>query len=250
MRGDVIVREARDPDTTQTRFERECDTAAPAVRPVSILGRTAHDERREPARIPACSLFNGYLYERMVNEMLETATLGGGCFWCTEAVFLDVDGVTAVESGYAGGHTRNPGYRDVCDGDTGHAEVVNVTFDPARIGYREIVEIFFATHDPTQLNRQGNDVGTQYRSVVFTHSDAQRDTALDVIRELEREQVFGQPIVTQVVPLDGNYWPAEDYHQNYYARNPGQGYCSVVIGPKLAKFRQKFAHRLKSSRGA
>lgn len=199
---------------------------------------------------PARSLLNGYLYERMVNEMLETATLGGGCFWCTEAVFLDVDGVTAVESGYAGGHTRNPGYRDVCDGDTGHAEVVNVTFDPARIGYREIVEIFFATHDPTQLNRQGNDVGTQYRSVVFTHSDAQRDTALDVIRALEREQVFGQPIVTQVVPLDGNYWPAEDYHQNYYARNPGQGYCSVVIGPKLAKFRKKFAHRLKSSRGA
>ncbi|MBJ9620421.1 peptide-methionine (S)-S-oxide reductase MsrA [Burkholderia multivorans] len=187
----------------------------------------------------------------MANEMLETATLGGGCFWCTEAVFLDVDGVTAVQSGYAGGHTRNPGYRDVCDGDTGHAEVVNVTFDPSRIGYREILEIFFATHDPTQLNRQGNDVGTQYRSVVFTHSDAQRDTALDVIRELEREQVFGQPIVTEVVPLDGNYWPAEDYHQNYYARNPGQGYCAVVIGPKLAKFRQKFAHRLKSSqRGA
>ncbi|WGY67856.1 peptide-methionine (S)-S-oxide reductase MsrA [Burkholderia cepacia] len=186
----------------------------------------------------------------MGNEMLETATLGGGCFWCTEAVFLDVDGVTAAQSGYAGGHTRNPGYRDICEGDTGHAEVVNVTFDPARIGYREILEIFFATHDPTQLNRQGNDVGTQYRSVVFTHSDAQRDTALDVIRELEREQVFGQPIVTQVVPLDGNYWPAEDYHQNYYARNPGQGYCSVVIGPKLAKFRQKFSHRLKSLRGA
>ncbi|WP_179401506.1 peptide-methionine (S)-S-oxide reductase MsrA [Burkholderia guangdongensis] len=181
--------------------------------------------------------------------MSEVATLGGGCFWCQEAVFLDVDGVTAVESGYAGGHTRNPGYRDVCDGDTGHAEVVAVTFDPARIGYREILEIFFATHDPTQLNRQGNDVGTQYRSVVFTHSDAQRDTALDVIREIEREGVYAQPIVTQVEPLGGNYWPAEDYHQNYYARNPGQGYCAVVIGPKLAKFRQKFAHRLKSRRG-
>ncbi|WDD95110.1 peptide-methionine (S)-S-oxide reductase MsrA [Burkholderia sp. FERM BP-3421] len=180
----------------------------------------------------------------------EVATLGGGCFWCTEAVFLDIDGVTAVESGYAGGHTRAPGYRDVCEGDTGHAEVVKVTFDPARISYREVVEIFFATHDPTQLNRQGNDTGTQYRSVVFTHSDAQRDTARQVIDELTREQVFGAPIVTQVVPLDDdNYWPAEAYHQNYYARNPEQGYCAAVIGPKVAKFRQKFAHRLKSRHG-
>ncbi len=180
----------------------------------------------------------------------EVATLGGGCFWCTEAVFLDIDGVTAVESGYAGGHTHAPSYRDVCEGDTGHAEVVKVTFDPARISYREVVEIFFATHDPTQLNRQGNDTGTQYRSVVFTHSDAQRDTARQVIDELTREQVFGAPIVTQVVPLDDdNYWPAEAYHQNYYARNPEQGYCAAVIGPKVAKFRQKFAHRLKSRRG-
>ncbi|VBG26900.1 peptide methionine sulfoxide reductase [Burkholderia pseudomallei] len=187
--------------------------------------------------------------ENQGHSALETATLAGGCFWCQEAVFLDVDGVTAVESGYAGGHTRNPGYRDVCDGDTGHAEVVSVSFDPARIGYREILEIFFATHDPTQLNRQGNDVGTQYRSVIFTHSDAQRDAALELIRTLERDKLYDDPIVTQVEPLNGNYWPAEAYHQNYYARNPGQGYCAVVIGPKLAKFRQKFAHRLKS-RGA
>lgn len=159
----------------------------------------------------------------------EIATLGGGCFWCQEAVFLDVNGVTAVESGYAGGHTRNPGYRDVCDGETGHAEVVNVTFDPSRIGYREIVEIFFATHDPTQLNRQGNDVGTQYRSVIFTRSDAQRDVALDVIRALERDKLYDAPIVTQVEPLNDNYWPAEAYHQNYYARNPGRG-CATASG--------------------
>ncbi|MBN3726622.1 peptide-methionine (S)-S-oxide reductase MsrA [Burkholderia sp. Ac-20379] len=182
-------------------------------------------------------------------EKTEIAVLGGGCFWCTEAVFLDVDGVLAVESGYAGGQTRNPTYRAVCEGDTGHAEVVKVTFDPARIGYREILEIFFATHDPTQLNRQGADVGTQYRSIVFADSDAQREAALDVIAALGREQIFGAPIVTVVEPLDGNYWPAEEYHRNYFARNPQQGYCAAVIGPKVAKFRQKFAHRLKS-RGA
>ena len=183
----------------------------------------------------------------MGNEMLETATLGGGCFWCTEAVFLDVDGVTAVQSGYAGGHTRNPGYRDICEGDTGHAEVVNVTFDPARIGYREILEIFFATHDPTTLNRQGNDVGTQYRSVIFTHSDAQRETALQAIREIGEQGIYDGQIVTQVLPLDGNYWPAEAYHQNYFAQHPNQGYCSFVVAPKVAKFRQKFAHRIKAS---
>ncbi|SUW59793.1 Peptide methionine sulfoxide reductase MsrA [Burkholderia oklahomensis] len=205
------------------------------------------------ARRPGAARATGMTNERETDMSSqatnEVATLGGGCFWCQEAVFLDVDGVTAVESGYAGGRTRNPGYRDVCDGDTGHAEVVNVTFDPSRIGYREILEIFFATHDPTQLNRQGNDVGTQYRSAIFTHSDAQRDTALDLIRTLERDKLYDDPIVTQVEPLNGNYWPAEAYHQNYYARNPGQGYCVVVIGPKLAKFRRKFAHRLKS-RGA
>ncbi len=166
----------------------------------------------------------------MNQAVQEVAVFGGGCFWCTEAVFLDVEGVLAVESGYAGGHTRNPGYREVCDGDTGHAEVVKVSFDPARIGYREMLEIFFATHDPTQLNRQGTDVGTQYRSVVFAESDAQREAALEVIATLEREHIFGAPIVTKVVLLDGNYWPAEEYHQNYFARNPEQGYCAAVIG--------------------
>jgi peptide-methionine (S)-S-oxide reductase len=175
----------------------------------------------------------------------ETATLGGGCFWCTEAVFLAVEGVLSVESGYAGGSVANPSYEQVCDGGTGHAEVVKVEFDPSVIGYREILEIFFATHDPTQLNRQGNDVGTQYRSAVFTHSEEQRKIALDVIGELQREDVYGGKIVTQVTPLNDDYYPAEAYHQNYFAQHPNQGYCSFVVAPKVAKFRQKFAHRLK-----
>jgi peptide-methionine (S)-S-oxide reductase len=177
----------------------------------------------------------------------EVATLGGGCFWCLEAVYLGVEGVNSVESGYAGGQTQRPTYEQVCDGVTGHAEVVNVDFDPAKIGYREILDIFFAIHDPTQLNRQGNDVGTQYRSVIFTHSDAQRETALQTIREIGEQQIYDGQIVTQVLPLDGNYWPAEAYHQNYFAQHPNQGYCSFVVAPKVAKFRQKFAHRIKAS---
>jgi peptide-methionine (S)-S-oxide reductase len=177
----------------------------------------------------------------------EVATLGGGCFWCLEAVYLGVDGVSAVESGYAGGQTQRPTYEQVCDGVTGHAEVVKVDFDPAKISYREILDIFFAIHDPTQLNRQGNDVGTQYRSVVFTHSDAQRETALQAIREIGEQRIYDAQIVTQVLPLDGNYWPAEAYHQNYFAQHPNQGYCSFVVAPKVAKFRQKFAHRIKAS---
>ncbi|MDR5749690.1 MULTISPECIES: peptide-methionine (S)-S-oxide reductase MsrA [unclassified Caballeronia] len=175
----------------------------------------------------------------------ETAVVGGGCFWCTEAVFLGVEGVLSVESGYAGGQVRNPSYEQVCDGNTGHAEVVKVEFDPSVIGYREVLEIFFATHDPTQLNRQGNDVGTQYRSAVFTESEEQRSVALDVIDALQREDVYDGKIVTEVTPLDGNYFPAEAYHQNYFAQHPNQGYCSFVIAPKVAKFRQKFASRLK-----
>jgi peptide-methionine (S)-S-oxide reductase len=176
----------------------------------------------------------------------EVATLGGGCFWCLEAVYLGVDGVNSVESGYAGGQTREPTYEQVCDGETGHAEVVKVDFDTAKISYREILDIFFAIHDPTQLNRQGNDVGTQYRSVVFTHSDAQREAALQAIREIGEQQIYDGQIVTQVLPLDGNYWSAEAYHQNYFAQHPNQGYCSFVVAPKVAKFRQKFAHRIKA----
>ncbi|MFN9773879.1 MAG: peptide-methionine (S)-S-oxide reductase MsrA [Burkholderiales bacterium] len=175
---------------------------------------------------------------------IETATLGGGCFWCLEAVYLDVDGVTAVESGYAGGQVRDPSYEQVCGGDTGHAEVVRVSFDTDRISYREILQVFFGIHDPTTLNRQGNDVGTQYRSVIYTHCDAQTAAAREMIDELERQRVFDDPIVTEVAPVP-EYWPGEAYHQRYFERNPYQGYCMMVVGPKVAKFRKQFKHRLK-----
>ena len=176
-----------------------------------------------------------------MSQTTETATLGGGCFWCLEAVYLDVEGVKSVESGYAGGTLERPTYEQVCDGGTGHAEVVKVQFDPTRISYHEILKIFFSIHDPTQLNRQGNDVGEQYRSVIFTDSERQREIALESIRELERDGVFGAPIVTKVEPLGDNYWPAESYHQRYFAQHPEQGYCAFVVAPKVAEFRAKFA---------
>lgn len=176
----------------------------------------------------------------------ELATLGGGCFWCLEAVYLDVEGVTAVESGYAGGEVDSPRYEQVCEGTTGHAEVVKVTFDPARISYRDILQIFFAIHDPTTLNRQGHDVGTQYRSVIFTHSEDQHQAAREIIDDLERQRVYDDPVVTQVLPVP-RYWPAEPYHQDYFARNPFQGYCMMVVGPKVAKFRKQFASFLKKT---
>jgi peptide-methionine (S)-S-oxide reductase len=178
--------------------------------------------------------------------MNEQATLGGGCFWCLEAVYQLVDGVSGVKSGYAGGTTRDPTYEQVCSGATGHAEVVQVTFDPAVISYREILEIFFGTHDPTTLDRQGADVGTQYRSAIFTHSEEQATVARGLVAELDREGLFDGPIVTQIAPLDRVY-PAERYHDDYYRRNPNQGYCRVVVGPKLAKFRKSYAHRLVKS---
>lgn len=168
-----------------------------------------------------------------------SATLGGGCFWCLEAVYQEVEGVVHVESGYAGGHVDNPSYQQVCEGSTGHAEVVRIEFDPARISYRSLLAIFFAIHDPTTLNRQGNDVGTQYRSVVFYHDDQQRQAVESVIAELVAEGVYARPIVTQVAPLT-NYFVAEAHHQNYYRQNPYQGYCAYVISPKLAKFRKRF----------
>ncbi len=175
----------------------------------------------------------------------EIATLGGGCFWCLEAVYDQLKGVTDVVSGYAGGHVPNPDYRAVCTGTTGHAEVVQVTFDPAVIGYRDILNVFFTIHDPTTLNRQGADVGTQYRSAIFTHSPEQAATAREVIAALEAERVYPNPIVTQIAPLE-TFYPAEDYHQEYFARNPGQGYCTVVIAPKVAKFRKHYLDRLKA----
>jgi peptide-methionine (S)-S-oxide reductase len=176
---------------------------------------------------------------------LDTATLGGGCFWCTEAVMNDVRGVERVASGYAGGHVPDPTYEQVCTGATGHAEVVQVTFDPAVVSYRDLLRIFFATHDPTTPNRQGADVGPQYRSIIFTNSDEQRRVAEEVIAELEREGVWDAPIVTQVEPLT-TFYPAETYHTRYYERNPRQPYCQVVIAPKVAKLRRSFAEMLKS----
>ncbi len=176
---------------------------------------------------------------------MEKATLGGGCFWCTEAVFDRIEGVESVVSGYTGGHLPNPTYDQVCAGDTGHAEVVQVTFDPAVITYREILEIFFATHDPTTQDRQGNDVGEQYRSIIFAEDDEQELIAREVMDSLSAEEVFEAPIVTQVDRLH-TFWPAEDGHQEFFAQNPGQPYCVFVIAPKVTKLREQFAHRLKS----
>lgn len=172
----------------------------------------------------------------------EIATLGGGCFWCLEAVYQELNGVQQVESGYAGGQVANPGYEDVCGGQTGHAEVVRITFDPAVLSYREILEIFFTIHDPTTLNRQGNDCGTQYRSVIYYHSPEQQDTAKHVIAEMAN--VWDAPIVTELSPLPA-YYKAEDYHQNYFRQNPLQGYCAFVVAPKVAKFRKVFADKAK-----
>jgi peptide-methionine (S)-S-oxide reductase len=176
----------------------------------------------------------------------EVATLAGGCFWCLEAVYEQLRGVEKVVSGYAGGQVPNPDYESVCTGRTGHAEVVQVTYDPAEVSYREILEVFFTIHDPTTLNRQGADVGTQYRSAIFFHSLEQEQTAREVIRDLEEEGVWDNPIVTQVEPLR-EFYPAEAYHQHYFARNPGQGYCQVVIAPKVSKFRKKYLDRLRVS---
>lgn len=175
---------------------------------------------------------------------METATLAGGCFWCLEAVYDQLRGVEDVVSGYAGGRTRNPSYKEVCAGTTGHAEVVQLTFDPATISFREILEVFFTIHDPTTLNRQGADVGTQYRSAIFYHSAEQKAIAEQVIQEINAAKIWPAPIVTEVAPLQ-EFYPAEDYHQEYFARNPTQGYCSFVIAPKVAKFRKQYLSRLK-----
>jgi peptide-methionine (S)-S-oxide reductase len=175
---------------------------------------------------------------------LEVATLGGGCFWCLEAVYDELHGVESVESGYAGGAVKNPSYREVCAGTTGHAEVVQVQFDPQVISFKEILQVFFTIHDPTTLNRQGADVGSQYRSAIFYHSPEQKATAEEVIRAITAAGVWRNPIVTEVTPFT-NYFPAEEYHQEYFANNPYQPYCQVVVAPKVSKFRQQFLARLK-----
>jgi peptide-methionine (S)-S-oxide reductase len=174
----------------------------------------------------------------------EVATLGGGCFWCLEAVYDDLDGVVDVVSGYAGGSVANPTYKQVCSGDTGHAEVVQVTFDPDVISYRDILNVFFAIHDPTTLNRQGADIGTQYRSAIFYHSPQQKATAEQAIAELGAAGLWGNGIVTEVTPAPA-FYPAEDYHQEYFRRNPNQGYCQMVVAPKMAKFRKQYLAKLK-----
>jgi peptide-methionine (S)-S-oxide reductase len=174
----------------------------------------------------------------------EVATLGGGCFWCTEAVFSELKGVEKVESGYAGGSRPNPSYEEVCSGTTGHAEAVQITYDPKVISYKELLQIFLTVHDPTTLNRQGADVGTQYRSVIFYHDQGQKETAEQVIKETRDTGMWGKPIVTELSPFTA-FYKAEDYHQEYYKKNPYQGYCTVVIAPKVAKFRKKYQEKLK-----
>ena len=172
------------------------------------------------------------------------ATLAGGCFWCIETVFNRLHGVESAVSGYMGGHTLNPTYKDICNGDTGHAEVVQATFDPDVIGYRDLLDVFFTLHDPTQLNRQGNDVGTQYRSAIFWHTPEQKAEAETVIAELNASKQFGAPVVTEVTEAT-TFYPAEDYHQRYYEQNPYQPYCQFVVAPKVVKAQEKFAARLK-----
>jgi peptide-methionine (S)-S-oxide reductase len=181
-----------------------------------------------------------------VNETrVDTATLGGGCFWCLEAVFQELNGVKRVVSGYAGGQVANPTYEQVCSGRTGHAEVVQVTFDAVQLSFRDVLQVFFGIHDPTTLNRQGADVGTQYRSAIFYNSPEQESVARSVIEEIDKAGIWDAPVVTEVVPLT-EFFPAEQYHQDYFRRNPGQGYCRVVIAPKVAKFRKEHLARLKA----
>lgn len=180
----------------------------------------------------------------MENTNLETATLAAGCFWCVEAIFDDLVGVEDVVSGYSGGHTENPTYQQVCSETTGHAEVVQIRFDPQQLSFRDLLRVYFTVHDPTTLNRQGNDVGTSYRSAIFYHSDEQKRAAEEVIAEITAEGIYDNPIVTEVSPFT-RFYPAEDYHQEYFSNNPNQPYCAAVVAPKVAKFRQKFTSRLK-----
>jgi peptide-methionine (S)-S-oxide reductase len=187
---------------------------------------------------------NAQTKNNMESSELKTATFGAGCFWCTEAVFLNVNGVTKVVSGYSGGKVKNPTYREVCSGLTGHAEVTQITFDPKKVSFEELLEVFWNTHDPTTLNRQGADEGTQYRSVVFYADENQKKIAEQYKKQLEASHIYKSPVVTEISPLT-TFYPAEDYHQNYYALNPEQGYCQYVIRPKVEKFKKHFASKLK-----
>ncbi|MBU2878648.1 MULTISPECIES: peptide-methionine (S)-S-oxide reductase MsrA [Alteromonadaceae] len=175
---------------------------------------------------------------------IQQATLAGGCFWCIESAFNSVDGIQSAYSGYAAGHIDNPTYEQVCSGSTGHAEVVRVNFDADKISFRDVLEIFFSLHNPTQLNRQGNDVGSQYRSAIFYHNDEQKKLAEEIIAEIEEQKIWPDPVVTEVTEIN-NYYQAEDYHQDYFTNNPQNQYCNMVVAPKLAKFKKNFASRLK-----
>jgi peptide-methionine (S)-S-oxide reductase len=189
-------------------------------------------------------LFIGILRGLTMNNNVGIATLGGGCFWCTEAVYKQMKGVLTVMPGYSGGHIKNPSYREVCTGTTGHAEVVQIRFDPSVVSYAEILEVFFQVHDPTTLNRQGADVGTQYRSAIFYHSEEQKKTAENTILRLENEKAFSLPVVTEVTAFT-QFYPAEDYHRDYFEHNPNQPYCRMVVSPKVEKFRKSFKEKLK-----
>jgi peptide-methionine (S)-S-oxide reductase len=180
-------------------------------------------------------------------KKLDTATLGNGCFWCTEAVFQDLEGVVSVASGYSGGHTENPDYKEVCSGSTGHAECLQIVFDPTIIRYEDLLEVFWKTHDPTTLNRQGNDIGTQYRSVIFYHSEAQKKIAIAYKEQLTRSKAFAKPIVTEIAPFD-KFYQAEDYHQNYFNLHGDVPYCRYVVAPKVEKFKKAFKSRLKKKK--
>lgn len=179
-----------------------------------------------------------------MSQTIQQATLAGGCFWCIESAFNSVEGVKSAYAAYAGGHKDNPTYEQVCKGDTGHAEAVRINFDPEKISYRDILEIFFALHNPTELNRQGNDVGPQYRSGIFYHDSDQKQQAEQIIAEVVEQQIWPDPVVTEVIEIN-NYYQAEDYHQDYFSNNPENRYCNMVVAPKLAKFKQKFASKLK-----
>lgn len=186
------------------------------------------------------------LFAQQTEKNLEQATFGAGCFWCVEAVYEIVEGVERVESGYSGGHVENPSYREVTSGQTGHAEVARLHFDPEVISYEELLEVLWHTHNPTTLNRQGNDVGPQYRSVIFYHNEEQKEIAERSLKKTDESDLWEDPIVTKIEPLE-NYYVAENYHQNYFENNPNAGYCSVVIAPKIAKFKKEFSHLLKDN---
>lgn len=222
-------------------------TALVLLSAVAMIALAAYGPEREDRHSPAVSTQK---QEEPVDpeqaKSWETATLGGGCFWCVEAVFQEFKGVKKIVSGYAGGHVPNPSYRQVCSGTTGHAEVARITFDPAEVTYPEILEVFWKTHDPTTRNRQGADVGPQYRSVIFYENDGQKRQAEELKAKLDASGAFDAPIVTEIAPLD-HFYPAEDYHQDYYRQNPRQPYCQFVIAPKLEKFRKVFAEKRKEA---